>query len=355
VRLSLPTRAGVGAVLALLASCGTSGPALRAGGPPPGAAHPGFYRQAMRELVLRVGAYARGTHPRFIVVPQNGLGLLTRDGNPDGEPDAVYLLAIDGVGQEELFYGYPAFGRPTPPESTRYLLGFLRLARREGKSVLVIDYCRKPEATADSSRRSAEEGFLSFQAPRRELDVIPRHPPARSGGAAIETLSQARDFLYLINPGQFPAVHAFVEALGQTGYDLLVVDAFAQEPGGRSRWLTAAEVQALQRKPSGARRLVLAYLSVGEAESYRYYWRPEWDRLGDGVPDRSAPSWLEGVNPRWPGNYKVRYWDPRWQAVLYGSPGAYLDEIVARGFDGVYLDLVDAYLYFEERGPSIHD
>jgi cysteinyl-tRNA synthetase len=99
---------------------------------------------------------------------------------------------------------------------------------------------------------------------------------------------------------------------------------------------------------------VLAYLSIGEAESYRYYWHREWDRLGDGVPDAGAPAWLEGENPQWRGNYKVRYWDPGWRSILYGRSDAYLDGIISRGFDGVYLDLVDAYLYFEAQLESLH-
>jgi len=45
----------------------------------------------------------------------------------------------------------------------------------------------------------------------------------------------------------------------------------------------------------------------------------------------------------------VRYWDPRWQAVIYGSASAHLDRILAAGFDGVYLDIIDAYQYYENK------
>jgi len=44
----------------------------------------------------------------------------------------------------------------------------------------------------------------------------------------------------------------------------------------------------------------------------------------------------------------VKYWDKEWQQIIYGTPGAYLDRILKAGFDGVYLDLVDAFEYFEE-------
>lgn len=88
--------------------------------------------------------------------------------------------------------------------------------------------------------------------------------------------------------------------------------------------------------------LVIAYLSIGEAEDYRYYWRPEW-RPGE-------PEWLDAENPDWAGNFKVRYWDPGWRRVVYGGPSAYLDRIIDAGFDGAYLDIVDAYEYYADLG-----
>jgi cysteinyl-tRNA synthetase len=39
----------------------------------------------------------------------------------------------------------------------------------------------------------------------------------------------------------------------------------------------------------------------------------------------------------------VRYWDPEWQSLLFGNRKAYLDRILDAGFDGVYLDGVDAF------------
>ncbi len=88
--------------------------------------------------------------------------------------------------------------------------------------------------------------------------------------------------------------------------------------------------------------LVIAYMSIGEAEDYRYYWQSDWK---PGEPD-----WLDSVNPDWEGNFKVRYWDPEWQSVVFGGKNAYLDRILAAGFDGVYLDIIDAYEFFTERG-----
>jgi cysteinyl-tRNA synthetase len=104
--------------------------------------------------------------------------------------------------------------------------------------------------------------------------------------------------------------------------DLVVID----YSGSRGAF-TADEVEQMKRKPDGSRRIVLSYMSIGEAEDYRWYW------------DNRSPDWLGRENPKWPGNYAVRFWHPGWQQVIF----EYTDRILAAGFDGVYLDKVDEY------------
>ena len=116
-----------------------------------------------------------------------------------------------------------------------------------------------------------------------------------------------------------------LEALAKTKYDLVVID--YSKDGSAAGEFAPREIAALQA--SG--KTVLAYFSIGEAESYRYYWQRSW-RPGQ-------PSWLLHPNPDYLDNYLVQYWHPAWQDIIY----SYLDEIVAQGFDGVYLDRVDAY------------
>lgn len=33
---------------------------------------------------------------------------------------------------------------------------------------------------------------------------------------------------------------------------------------------------------------------------------------------------------------------------IFGSEDSYLDKIIDQGFDGVYLDIIDAYEYYQE-------
>jgi cysteinyl-tRNA synthetase len=132
-----------------------------------------------------------------------------------------------------------------------------------------------------------------------------------------------------------------VGAASASPFPLLVTD--YSFDGSAAGELSAAQVASLK---SGGRK-VLAYLSIGEAETYRFYWDPAWTDDGPSDPDR--PAWLGAVNPAFRDNIKVRYWDPSWQAIIYGGAGAYLDRILAQGFDGAYLDIVDA---FEFWGPD---
>ncbi len=158
---------------------------------------------------------------------------------------------------------------------------------------------------------------------------------AGSAGAAEEP----NDFVY-----QLQRVN--LQEIGETKFDLVIMD--YSRDGSDERRFTAEEIAALKSSPGGP-TTVLSDLSIGEAEDYRWYWQRGWDRNRDGRPDAGAPDWLGRSNPDWPGNYKVRYWDPGWQALVYD----YVDKVLAAGYDGVYLDVVDAYQYWRSRQPGV--
>lgn len=130
-------------------------------------------------------------------------------------------------------------------------------------------------------------------------------------------------------------------ALAKAPADLLVLD--YSRTGRPEGELSRAEVAALQA--TGKR--VVAYMSIGEAEPYRFYWQAGW-RPGN-------PAWIQDPNPDWPDNFPVEFWRREWQDLLLGAPGAYLDRILAAGFDGVYLDIVDGYEAFQDERPAAAD
>lgn len=138
-------------------------------------------------------------------------------------------------------------------------------------------------------------------------------------------------------------------ALAAAPFDLIVIDHAPHPQRDIEIPFSAGDIAPLKLKPDGTRRIVLAYLSIGEAERYRYYWKPQWDMAG------SRPKWLGAENPRWPGDYAVQFADPDWQAIIFGTQDSYLDRISAAGFDGVYLDRVDAYQDVEDTVPGAED
>ncbi len=331
---SFPGRVQAGRTLSLvtaasalmLCSCGED-----PGGPSDGVDAP----QEMRDFVVELAWYARQTDPGFIVIPQNGQELVTENLEPDGSLVPEYLGAIDGQGREDLYFGYDGDDLETPGAETGWMLQFLLLEEQSGVEVMVTDYCWTTWKVDSSYARNESRGFVSFAADHRDLDDIPSYPaePWGLNGDPVEKLSDAHNFLYLINDQAYPSIGWLVADLDSTGYDMLVMDLFCA--GGM---LGPGEVAELQSKPGGGRRLVLCYMSIGEAEDYRWYWQPGWTT--------DPPSWLGSENPSWPGNYSVEYWDPVWQAIIFGSPDSYLDRILAAGFDGVYLDKVDAFEAF---------
>jgi len=101
------------------------------------------------------------------------------------------------------------------------------------------------------------------------------------------------------------------------------------------------DLDLIRTKADGGQRLLISYMSIGEAEDYRFYWEENWDI--------DELSWIEEANPDWPGNFKVKYWDKDWQKIIYGNDHSYTQKVIDAGFDGVYLDIIDGFWYFEQK------
>ncbi|NOX46061.1 MAG: hypothetical protein GXO89_03675 [Chlorobi bacterium] len=295
------------------------------------------YKQKMRGFVQGISSWSKSIKPGFYVIPQNGVELVSANGEPNGNAQMDYLDAIDGIGQEDLFYGYENDNEATPSETTDYISSFLNQAKGNGVKILVTDYCSDENKMTDSYSQNGNLGYTSFAADHRELDNIPDFPAQISGlnSDSVSILDEVSNFLYLINPSGFATKQEFVDAVKATDYDLLIMDCFFND-----EIFTSGEIEQLHQKENGGRRLLISYMSIGEAEDYRYYWRAEWSS--------NPPAWLAGENPDWAGNFKVKYWEPEWQQIIFGNNDSYLKKIIDSGFDGVYLDIIDAFEYFEE-------
>jgi cysteinyl-tRNA synthetase, unknown class len=134
-----------------------------------------------------------------------------------------------------------------------------------------------------------------------------------------------------------------MERLKASPYDLLVIDHAPDRVESVELLFRRTDIEQLKTKPDGTRRLVLAYMSIGEAERYRFYWNDEWCK------SVARPTWLGPQNAIWAGNYVVDFWQPDWQKLIFGQSDSYVDRLLEAGFDGVYLDRADVYDEFKNR------
>lgn len=136
--------------------------------------------------------------------------------------------------------------------------------------------------------------------------------------------------------------------LAAGGYEIAVIDPTA-DGSEETRY---AQEHLEQMKANGT--TVMAYFSIGEASSYLDYWNPDWGTERDGVLQiaEEAPEWLGRTpNPDWPESVKVRYWQEAWWDILEPE----LKKIKKAGFDGVYLDIVDAYYYWGNKAAHVQE
>jgi cysteinyl-tRNA synthetase len=144
---------------------------------------------------------------------------------------------------------------------------------------------------------------------------------------ALKKFKEAKNWLYQLQNLNFNLVK-------DAGFDILVTD--YSWDGTEEKEYKAGQIKRLK---SITKMVILSYLSIGEAEDYRFYWKS--------IPKEI----IDAENPSWEGNYKVKYWDNRWKKIIF----EYIDRIVDMGFDGLYLDLIDAYQYFEKTKSDAKD
>jgi cysteinyl-tRNA synthetase len=293
------------------------------------------YREAMRQWVIRIGKIAREQNSRFLIVPQNCAPLFTHNGYADGELALHFISAIDGIGVEGISFGSDNYNETSNESEKAAFLDLLNLGMQNGINVLAIDYCNKEEKKQEALALNEEYGYISYIAEEIELTSI-ADDYIHTNGDGVLTLDDAKNWLCLLNPEKYLSKSSLIKALSETDYDVLVIDAFFNS----DEMLTKEDVEKLKKKSNGAARIVIAYLSIGEAEDYRYYWKDEYYD--------DPPSWIVGENSRWEGNYPVEYWNEEWQNIIAADDDSYLKLIINAGFDGVYLDIVDGYQTFED-------
>ncbi len=143
-----------------------------------------------------------------------------------------------------------------------------------------------------------------------------------------KTLSSVQSWAYQLQDIDLSAIE-------RSPYDLVVMD-YSRDGSDGGMW-SAAEIRRVRESGSG--KILLSYLSVGEAESHRSYWKSSW------MPGN--PSWLGkaiALTDGRPTRFNVQYWSSEWRSILKNS----LDRMISQGFSGVLLDGCDAYTYWSD-------
>jgi cysteinyl-tRNA synthetase len=145
----------------------------------------------------------------------------------------------------------------------------------------------------------------------------------------LPAIANVEHWLYLLD---VDLTTATIDQIVASNHDLVVLD-FIPSEENNTDFPMAEVIEGMHNAQRP--KLVLAYIDIGEAESYRTYWQPGW-RVGD-------PEWIAGEDPDgWEENYPVAYWNDQWRDIWLGS-GGIMQGILDAGFDGVYLDWVEAY------------
>ena len=152
------------------------------------------------------------------------------------------------------------------------------------------------------------------------------------GAVTASPLRDVRFFAYQLQ-GQDES--GSIGRLADSSYDLLVIDQ-TRSLKGEEGYDSAADVARLKGSggSSGGKKVVVCYLDVGEAESYRWYWRDGW-RVG-------SPEWIVAPDPDgWDENYPVKFWRPEWKRIMNEA----VDRMIEDGYDGIYLDWLEVYSF----------
>lgn len=303
-------------------------------------------REEMRMFVIGIARFARRYKPDFRIVVRGGLDLLVKRDDVDENrvsPARTYARALDGLLAEGMFFTEARPGTPPPPERQAEMLQLAEHAQRSGVKVMTLDYGAGNQFVDQARAEAEKRNFISLVIDRPLLDMseLPAYPPRPfdENSGSVLSLTQVKNFIAVTNSLPFGREDAFALKLHDTNYDMVIVDVFH----GRKP-LSPQAVETLKYKKVGAKRLVLAQMDIGTAASYRYYWKDDW-REG-------SPSFIGAPLRGDPDRYYVEYWQSGWKNIIAGDTSSYLYGIIRQGFDGVLLDGLEVFRYFEGGGEE---
>jgi len=142
-----------------------------------------------------------------------------------------------------------------------------------------------------------------------------------------ELLKDAEFWIYDINFND----ESDLDKIKNSNYDVVVVD------------ISDTDKDKVEELKKDSDKLILCYMNIGQAESYRDYWQNEWKE--------GNPEWIKEEDLEWEGNFNIDFTNNEWHKILYEYDNSYLHTILLNGYDGVYLDLTGID-YWESKGEE---
>ena len=201
------------------------------------------YRSEMASLIGNIKDYGLKHNNDFFVIANGGAGLMESNEFLSEQELGQLLQKVDGVMAESVNYGWDmSMDNPMPPEEQENFQRLLGSARRAGVVPMVLDYAEEAGNVQKAYREDKDRGYLGWVSARRDLDRLPKGLPHNDNDKSVANLREAKNYLVLLNPEAFPSREAYISALANSNYDLLIVDAYYGD-----KPITKDEVQRLQQ------------------------------------------------------------------------------------------------------------
>ncbi|MBU0732279.1 endo alpha-1,4 polygalactosaminidase [Patescibacteria group bacterium] len=129
-----------------------------------------------------------------------------------------------------------------------------------------------------------------------------------------------------------------VKKIKESKFDMVVLEPTRSDkstPNFKTKRMVK-KIKATDGSQTGVRKRVFAYVDIGEAEEWRWYWQDDW-KVGD-------PDFIISKDPDgWSGNFPVAYWQDEWKDIMIYNKDSALNQVIDDNFDGIYMDWIEAY------------
>ena len=122
-----------------------------------------------------------------------------------------------------------------------------------------------------------------------------------------------------------------LEKIINSSFDTVVVD------------ISDVDKEGVEKVKKSNDKLVLCYINIGQAESFRDYWQVEWNE--------DKPDWIKDEDAYWGDNFNIDFSSQEWKDILLNFDNSYLNTIFLNNYDGVYLDITGVD-YWESIGDD---